>query len=145
MKVLPCKQPTYFDVDDTLVMWSRPAADDPDAIEIACPTSRTERFLLEMTDDGTLEPDTPTETVSVGSWTERLKPHKKHIEQLKLHKLRGHTIIVWSAGGWEWAEAVVRALKLEQYVDLVIEKPMWFYDDLMPNEFMGKRYYMKDE
>lgn len=145
MKVLPCKQPTYFDVDDTLVMWNRPAADDPDAIEITCPTSRTERFLLEMTDDGNLEPDTPTETVSVGTWTERLKPHKKHIEQLKLHKLRGHTVIVWSAGGWEWAEAVVRALKLEQYVDLVIEKPMWFYDDLMPNEFMGKRYYMKDE
>lgn len=145
MKVLPCFQPTFFDVDETLVMWSRPAFDDPDAIEIICPASRCVRALMELSDDGSLNPETPTEIVSVGTWTERVKPHKKHIEQLKLHKLRGHTVIVWSAGGWEWAEAAVRALKLEKYVDLVIEKPRWAYDDLPPNEYMPKSQWMKDE
>lgn len=145
MKVLPCNQPTYFDVDDTLIMWNRPVVDDPDVIEITCPTSRTMRTLMEMSDDGSLAPDTPSEPVEVGSWTERVKPHRKHIEELKKHKMRGHTVIVWSAGGWEWAEAVVRALKLEKYVDLVLEKPTWYYDDLPAQEFMGKRYYLKDE
>lgn len=145
MKVLPCKLPTYFDVDDTLIMWNLPAADDPDVIEIECPTSRTERALLEMDDAGDLNPETPTETVSVGSWKQRVKPHKKHIAQLKQHFLRGHTIIVWSAGGWEWAEAAVRALGLQDFVHLVIEKPVWYYDDLPANEILGKRYYLKDE
>jgi phosphoserine phosphatase len=145
MKVLPCKLPTYFDVDDTLIMWNLPAADDPDVIEITCPTSRTQRALQDMSDDGSLTPDTPNECVSVGSWTQRVKPHKKHIEALKQHYLRGHTVIVWSAGGWEWAEAAVRALGLQPYVHLVIEKPTWYYDDLQANEILGKRYYLKDE
>lgn len=146
MKVLACSQPTFFDVDDTLIMWSRPAHDDPDAIEITCPASRTLRGLLELSEDGALTPEVPLlEMVEVGTWTERVKPHKKHIEQLKLHKSRGHTIIVWSAGGWEWAEAAVRALKLEKFVDLVLEKPLWCYDDLQPSEFIPKPIWMKDE
>ena len=142
MKVLPCSQTVFCDVDDTLVMWHRPAADDPDAIEITCPTSSCLRAINEQELGWEVD---PTEVVTVREWTERLKPHKKHIEQLKKHKLRGHTVIVWSAGGWEWAEAVVRALKLEQYVDLVIEKPTWVYDDLPPNEYMPKSQWLKDE
>lgn len=145
MKVLPCSQTTFFDVDDTLIMWNRPSVDDPNAIEITCPTSRALRAIQDLNEDGSLTPDADVEPIEVGTWVERVTPHKKHIEQLKLHKLRGHTIVVWSAGGWEWAEAAVRALKLEKYVDLVIEKPTWYYDDLQPHEFMGKRYYLKDE
>jgi len=146
MKVFPCSQTTFFDVDDTLIMWSRPAFGDPDAIEITCPASRTQRALMDLTEDGILTPETPpSEMVEVGTWTELVKPHKKHVEQLKLHKMRGHTIIVWSAGGWEWAEVVVRALKLEKFVDLVIEKPTWVYDDLPVVEFMPKNIWMKDE
>lgn len=146
MKVLPCSQTTFFDVDDTLVMWNPPNPGDPDIIEVICPTSRTYRGLLELMEDGSLNPvDINPDAVEVGSWTVRIKPHNKHIAQLKAHKDRGHTIIVWSAGGWEWAEAAVRALKLEKYVDLVIEKPTWYYDDLPCQEFMGKRIYMKDE
>lgn len=139
MLILECNQPTYFDVDDTLVKWNRAKASDPNAIAIQCPTSRQSRVLDEngIETDGLVKEE--------GSWVEYLAPHKVHIEHLKLHKLRGHTVIVWSAGGWEWAEAVVKALKLEKYVDLVIEKPVWFYDDLTPNEFMGKRYFMEDK
>jgi len=145
MFVLKCNQPVYFDVDDTLVMWNPPNPNDPDVIEIVCPTSRTKRIIQELdAETGDLKDLPPDEFVEVGSWTERLKPHKKHIEAMKLHKLRGHTVIVWSAGGWEWAEAAIRALNLEKYVDLVLEKPMWCYDDLPPSEFIPKVQYIKE-
>jgi phosphoserine phosphatase len=61
-----------------------------------------------------------------------------HIEDIKRHKARGHLVCVWSAGGSEWAEAAVKALKLEKYVDLVIAKPTWVIDDLEPNQFLKR-------
>jgi hypothetical protein len=131
MIVVPCKQTTYYDVDDTLVMWNASAEElESRGVDFTCPGSFT--FI-----DGEMRESPP--------WSARLLPHRKHIEQLKKHKMRGHTNIVWSAGGYDWAAAVVKALGLEDYVDLVISKPTWFYDDLTPEEFMGKRYYMKDE
>jgi len=96
----------YFDVDDTLVMWNQ-APDHPEAIDMDC-----------------------------FGFRERLVPHKGHIQSLKEHKFRGHTIVVWSAGGAEWAEAIVKCLGLEEYVDVIIGKPDWFYDDLRSDQFM---------
>lgn len=123
MRVVKCNQPVYIDVDNTLVMWDDLTPEDKaNGIAITCPISKA------FTEEGN--------EVEVEPWTELLVPHKAHIEMLKQHKLRGHTIIVWSAGGWEWAEAVVKALQLEKYVDVVLEKPMWFYDDLKSSEFM---------
>lgn len=49
---------------------------------------------------------------------------------------------MWSAGGGEWAEAVVKALGLEKYVDLVMNKPSWYYDDKEAKDWMGKRIYL---
>jgi phosphoserine phosphatase len=65
------------------------------------------------------------------------------IEQLKKHKIRGHTIIVWSAGGSKWAAEAIKFLELEAYVDLVIEKPRWMYDDKQAEEFMPRSQYFK--
>lgn len=131
MIVIPCKQTTYFDVDDTLVMWnSTPEELEQRGVDFECPGS------LVLIDD---------ELKESPSWKTRLLPHRFHIEQLKKHKMRGHTIIVWSAGGWDWAAAVVKALGLETYVDLCISKPTWAYDDLQPNEFIPKPSWKKDE
>jgi hypothetical protein len=116
MQVLRCNQPTYFDVDDTLVKWGYAGLPVEGSIAIEC-----EGFV------------------------QHLVPHKKHIDQLKAHKARGHTIVVWSQGGDKWAEAVVKALNLEEYVDLVIEKPQWYYDDLPASAFMPKPIYYQDE
>lgn len=138
MRVMKCNQPTYFDVDDTLVMWGRGHAGEPGVVAITCPPGRHARAASDLG----FEPD---EIVSTGEWTEYLVPHKGNIEAMKRHKLRGHTIIVWSAGGWEWAHAVVVALELEQFVDLVLEKPRWAYDDLPPNEYMPKSQWVKEE
>lgn len=131
MIVVPCKQTVFCDVDDTLVMWSAtPEELEAHGVIFECPGS----FSII---DGELVPSP--------SWKERLLPHRKHIEQLKKHKMRGHTIVVWSAGGYDWAAAVVKTLGLENVVDLVISKPIWAYDDLQPAEFMPKSQWMKDE
>jgi len=69
--------------------------------------------------------------------------HAPHIEMIKDFKARGHSIVVWSAGGAEWAEAAVLALNLEELVDVVLSKPDWYIDDKKASEFMeeGKRFY----
>lgn len=72
-------------------------------------------------------------------------PHLVHIEQLKKHRSRGHCNIVWSAGGVQWCETVVKLLELEPYVDLIICKPSWAYDDLPASEYMPKSQWLKDE
>ncbi len=77
---------------------------------------------------------------------ELLVPHAKHIELLKQAKFRGHVVIVWSAGGADWAEEVVKKLGLESYVDVIVSKPDWFIDDLRAGEFMPEmnRVYIED-
>lgn len=78
---------------------------------------------------------------------EGYKPHLKHIEMLKRFKSRGQAVIVWSAGGHEWAEHIVKELGLEPYVDAVLCKPSWYMDDLMAQEFLPEvnRIYVKQE
>lgn len=132
MIVLPCKQTTFLDVDDTLVKWS-PSQEELDrfGIWIECPGSAV--CDVDGSDMG-----------YAPAWKTKLVPHRRHVLQLKKHKMRGHTVIVWSAGGWDWAEAVVKALQLEQYVDLVISKPLWAYDDKKAAEYMPESCYLKD-
>lgn len=72
------------------------------------------------------------------------KPHYAHIEQLKRHHLRGHKVIVWSKGGYKWAERVVKELKLERYIDIVMAKPAFLWDDLDTEKWMPKREYFGD-
>ena len=61
---------------------------------------------------------------------------------LKDRKARGATIHVWSANGYQWALAVVRALELEAYVDFVQSKPTMYVDDLQASEILGERLYL---
>jgi hypothetical protein len=131
MIIFPGHQTVYCDVDDTLILWS-PSQEqiEKEGIDIHCSESMT---LI----DGKL--------VQSSSWATKVVPHKKHIAQIIKHKMRGHQVVVWSAGGADWAAAAVRALQLEKYVDLVIQKPTWCYDDLPPEEYMPKSQWLKDE
>ena len=132
MIVLPCSLPVYFDVDDTLVMWNpTPEQLEKDGVDFTCPAGQ----YFDGDDMTQASPE----------WTAKLVPHKKHIEMLKLHKMRNHAVIVWSAGGWDWAEAVVKALGLESYVDLVITKPRWAYDDMPADRILPDIQWLEDK
>ena len=110
---LNCNQTTFVDVDDTLIMWNSTAE---------------------------MELKYGTEYTSLNGLKQILVPHLPNIDQLKKHALRNHTIVVWSAGGSAWAAEAVKFLGLE---DLAISKPVWFYDDKQPEDFVGKPLYLK--
>ena len=115
MYVMPNGPTAYIDVDDTLIMWTRP-------------------------DENTLDSDKVIVTTRGVSDTFVVNHH--NIEYLKKLAIRGHAIIVWSAGGSCWANAVIEALELEKYVFAVLTKPTYFVDDVKnPKEFMGKHVY----
>lgn len=101
----------YFDVDDTLVMWS---------------------WAAEFND----------QVITFDNWGHavQLVPHKKHIELMRQFKARGHYVIVWSQGGYAWAEAVCKTLGIEHLVDEVKTKPKWIIDDLSPSVWMTRSY-----
>lgn len=128
MIVLENENCVFFDCDDTLVLWGS-------------------QYVKED-DDGklnTVNIASPFYTPSMYATTApiyELVPHTKHIKHLKDSKLLNkNTIVVWSAGGWQWAKAVVKALGIEEYVDAVMEKPTSYVDDLHCKEFMGTRIY----
>lgn len=71
-----------------------------------------------------------------------LTPHQRHIDLIKKWKGRGYFIEIWSAAGNAWAEAAVKALNLQDYVDLVTTKREKFVDDLSASNVLGTRIYL---
>lgn len=104
------------DVDNTLVIWGQEDVPNIELIAVANPLNPTDVSLLQ--------------------------PHNGHIKILKDRYLRGSHIIVWSAGGYRWAEAVVKALKLERYVSTIMSKPFAYIDDKEASEWMGEHIYL---
>ena|SRR5271157_4505709 len=104
-----------FDVDDTLVMWEIPPGREKDCVL--------------FNSFGTAE------------W---LLPHGPHIKMMKQFKARGQKVIVWSQGGAQWAAEVIKSLKLEEFVDVVMTKPKWIIDDKAAAEWMQRSYLTID-
>lgn len=73
--------------------------------------------------------------------------HELHIKLLEQFKYQGHGIVLWSAGGWKWAEKAARMLKITHLVDLCINKPDWWLDDKSVSEFMPEvnRIFLTDD
>ena len=97
----------YFDVDDTLINWNRRDTENS--------------FIFTIPDSG-------------GVWC--MEANWDIVRKLKEHKRNGDTVVVWSQGGWDWAEEVVSVLNLQQYVDVIMSKPHRYYDDLHCSVFM---------
>lgn len=111
-----------FDVDDTLVEWIHDSRMNWPDIQAR---------LVEF--------NTPFSKISGRDHKYALLPIEDSIELLINESKRGMFIVVWSAGGYEWAKEVVRGLELEPYVDLIMSKPLGYIDDLACNEWMGQR------
>lgn len=107
----------YFDVDDTLIMWEYPPNREDEVIEVHIE-------------------NTP--------FYGRGVPHKKHIDMIKRHKAWGNGVVVWSKSGWEWAKAVIEKLELTEYVDAVMSKPNYYYDDKPCCKILGEHRYQDD-
>lgn len=59
-----------------------------------------------------------------------VSPIHIHVELMKEFKAVGWQVVVWSAGGADHAERVIKLIKMEDYVDLIVSKPEVYVDDL---------------
>ena len=117
MHKVTCGPTAFFDVDDTLLMWSIPDGFEGDLVTVRC-----------------------------RDYIENLAPNEHNIKLLKKFATRGHAVVVWSGGGADWAEAVVKALGLEDYVQVVTGKPNYYIDDIANSkEWIGKHGYFDFE
>lgn len=73
-------------------------------------------------------------------------PHWGHIDYIKRFSARGQIVFVWSQGGFNWAEEIVKLTGLEDHIFMVMCKPKWFMDDLPASGFMpeSNRIYYKE-
>lgn len=103
MKVMPDAYTAYFDLDGTLI----------DVLYIGSE--------VPADDDG---------LIFEHYGRVKVLPKYEAIERLKQHKADGHTVVVWHTGGTEWPKKVLKKLKLDKLVDLIVPKPDVFYDDM---------------
>lgn len=105
-----------FDIDDTLLMYNETGKPQENSIEIMHPLNGYYEYPI---------------------------PHQAHIKLLKNYKAQGYHVIVWSAQGYEWVLATIKALKIEDYVDLKMSKLIKYVDDLKgPEGILGSRVYI---
>lgn len=74
-----------------------------------------------------------------------VKPHSGHIDLLKEMKGRGRWIRVWSAAGVKWAEAVVDALQIRNWVDDCETKPIAYVDDKEAKDWLNNRVFLSED
>jgi len=111
MKTIKSELIAFFDVDDTLIMWSGSF----DFVTIVDPHTGVRM---------------------------EVSTNRNNITLLKEKASRGFKVIVWSQGGYAWAEAVVKALGLESQVDYVMSKPTTYVDDLTVNTWFPQRVWL---
>lgn len=115
MLVLPDKPTIYVDVDETLVSFEAKYKNCT-KIKVGPENAKMPAYINEYV-----------------------------VDKIKEFRARDHTIVVWSAGGSEWAATIIRALKMEDYVSVVMSKPAWFFDDQPAINYMpeGNRIYLR--
>ena len=97
-----------FDVDDSLVMWDMPYQETGTYVN-----------------------------VNYDGKDSMMLVHIKNVDNLIRFASRGYSVVVWSAGGSDWARAVVDALRINDYVSVVMDKPRYYFDDLPCTDWMG--------
>lgn len=67
------------------------------------------------------------------------------IRLLKEEKHRGGFIVAWSRGGFEWATNVIDALNLKDCVDIIMDKPLVYFDNEEVVNWMKDRVFIGPE
>ena len=104
-----------YDIDETLVMHDYEAYPNSDKIQV-WDTSLNGRVTLAV--------------------------NTNMVKLLKHSRTKGAVVIAWSRGGVEWAEAVIKALDLERYVDIILSKPRVYFDDTDVSSWLKDRVYI---
>ena len=100
------KRAVFFDVDSTLIEWVGNGSTLPIS------------YLG------------PELVLRDGDFWYTVAPIEIHVNLMKEFKAVGWQLVVWSAGGADHAERVVKLLGMEDYVDLIVSKPEVYVDDL---------------
>lgn len=103
------------DVDETLVLWK----DDPT--------------------------DLQNSVIPVANGNLIVRFHKRHIQLVKQFYIIGWNVIVWSQGGSDHAEHVIKACGLENYIHAIMPKPDTVLDDKELGEQGIRRSFKKDD
>lgn len=119
MKVIKNENPVFFDVDGTLVLPYDKKQDKFHQVGrvVEVYDAITDKFI-------------------------RMVAHEPMIRILVEEKRKDRFVIVWSRSGQEWAANVVRALDLVKKVDLVISKPLVYFDDMPVESWMKDRVFL---
>ena len=115
MIIVNNEQVIFCDVDDTLIMHDIEKYKDLPKVAITDPYCGTIRIL---------------------------PYHAAHVRLIKERSLRGAHIKVMSAGGYQWAAAVVKALNLVEHVSECLSKPIAIVDDLPIEGALGHTIYL---
>lgn len=134
MITLKLVKPAFFDCDSTIIEW-RPSEDRKEEEGTECNWSIRS---MAVDESGKI-------VMKEGTEEDVFIPIQSNIDQLKEHKRRGHSVVVWSAGGAEWAAQAVKMLGIEDYVDLAVDKPASLYDDKDFEQAFPKIQFVKDE
>lgn len=120
MQVARSEHTICYDCDDTLIVWVEDSHTPFEgSVKVVCPHDGEVTYH---------------------------RPHKRHISFLKKQYIKGYTVIVWSSSGVGWANAVVKALELEKYVDFVMSKPQkWVDDERDPSKVLGSHIYLDEK
>lgn len=111
------ERPSYFDVDNTLLLWKG-----------------------DVTEPG----DNKIEMRDLNNDVYYLTPNKMLIDLLKLDAIKGYYIVIWSNRGYNWSVEARNKLKLNNYVDECLAKPVRMFDDENPQDFLPKPLHFMD-
>lgn len=112
------RNPVPFDVDDTLVMHTKDFKATDEVVKIYCPIEGKQLTF---------------------------RVNEPMVRLLKEEHSKGHFVMVWSRGGNQWATDVVKALDLEHYVHLTLDKPLAYMDDKPVEDWLIYRVYLSPD
>lgn len=110
--------PVFFDVDETLIMHTRDLSSSSTTVKVYCEIEG--RNLI-------------------------FRVNEPMVRLLKEEHAKGAFVFVWSRGGNQWATDVIKALDLEYYVNLTLDKPLVYFDDKPVEEWLIYRVYLSPD